>query len=77
MQRGKIAHHLFIVLLLVGVHRLRVLTEVVQPRELLPAVASEWSFTGMFSADNIRVSDENKVGPAPHTGYAARDARCD
>lgn len=49
VQRGELAHHLLVRLLLVGVHGLRVLPQVVEARELLPAVARERALAGVFS----------------------------
>lgn len=49
MQSRKVAHHLFVFVLLVCVHCLRVLTEIVQARELLPAMASKGPLPSVFS----------------------------
>lgn len=48
VERGEVAHHALVLLLLVRVHRLRVLPQVVEPRELLPAVAGERALAGVF-----------------------------
>lgn len=49
VQRGELAHHLLVRLLLVRVHGLRVLPQVVEARELLPTVARERALAGVFS----------------------------
>jgi hypothetical protein len=45
----KLSHHPFIGLLFIGVNGLSMLTKVVETRELLSAVATERTFTSMFS----------------------------
>ena len=48
VERGEVAHHLLVLVLLVGVDGLGVLAEVVETRELLAAVTAEGTFTGVF-----------------------------
>jgi hypothetical protein len=49
MQARQLAHHRLVERRLVCVHRLRVLAQVVEPRELLGAVAGEGALAGVFS----------------------------
>ena len=49
MEGRELLHHPLVLVLLVGVDRLCMLAQVVQARELLPAVTGEWSFPSMFS----------------------------
>lgn len=51
---GEVAHHRLILLLLVRVHRLRVLAKIVQARELLSTMTRERPFARMFSKSGIR-----------------------
>jgi hypothetical protein len=48
MQRRELAHHALVGLLLVCVNRLRMLTKIVEARELLSAMTSERTFAGML-----------------------------
>ena len=50
VQRGEFVHHAVVLVLLVCVDSLRVLTEVVETRELLAAVARERPLASMFPA---------------------------
>lgn len=49
MERGEVAHHLLVLVELVGVDGLRVLAQVVEARELLAAVAGERALASVFS----------------------------
>jgi hypothetical protein len=48
MKRGKITHHLLVLLLLISMDSLGMLTQVVKARKLLSAVTSERAFASMF-----------------------------
>jgi hypothetical protein len=48
MKRRKFLHHLLILLLLVGMHGLRMLSEIIEPRKLLGTMAGKGAFAGMF-----------------------------
>ena len=48
VQRRELVHHTLILIELVGMNGLRMLTQVVEARELLPAVAGEWSLSSVF-----------------------------
>ena len=48
MEGGELVHHALVLLLLVGVDGLGMLAEIVETRELLAAVASERSLSGVF-----------------------------
>ena len=48
MQRRQIAHHLLILIDLIGVNGLSMLTKIIETRELFSTVASEGAFTGVF-----------------------------
>lgn len=48
VERGEVAHHALVLLLLVGVHGLRMLAQVVEAGELLGAMASKGAFAGVF-----------------------------
>lgn len=48
MQRGKVAHHLLVLILLIGMDSLSVLTQVIKPRELLATMTSERAFASVF-----------------------------
>jgi len=50
VQRGQVAHHALVLVLFVGVHSLRVLTQVVKTRKLLGAMARKRTFTSVFPA---------------------------
>ena len=48
VESGQIAHHLLVLVLLVGVHRLRMLAQVVQSRKLFATMTRERSFARVF-----------------------------
>jgi hypothetical protein len=50
MQRRELAHHTLVGVLLVCVNGLRMLAKIVEARELLSAMTSEWTFAGMLPA---------------------------
>jgi hypothetical protein len=54
VKGSKVTHHPFILILLVSMDSLRMLTKIVETRELLATVAGEWAFTGVFSAWRVR-----------------------
>jgi hypothetical protein len=54
VERSEIPHHAFILILLVGMNRLRMLTEIVEARELLAAVAGEWAFASVLAGWIVR-----------------------
>ena len=56
MKSGELAHHVLVLVLLVGVNGLRVLAEVVEAGELLAAVTGERTFASMFP-ENIARSE--------------------
>jgi hypothetical protein len=49
MKRRELSHHALIGILLIGMDGLSMLTKIVETRELLSAMASERTFTSMFS----------------------------
>lgn len=49
VQRGEIAHHTLVLVLLVGMNSLCVLTEIVKARELFSTMTGEWTFASVFS----------------------------
>lgn len=49
MEGGEVAHHAFVLVLLVGMDGLGMLAEVVETRELLGAVASEGTLAGVLA----------------------------
>jgi len=49
VQRRQLAHHAFILLLFISMHRLRMLAQIIEAGELLPAVACEGAFAGVLS----------------------------
>jgi hypothetical protein len=49
VERRELSHHTLIGILLIGVHSLSMLTKIVETRELFSAMASERTFTRMFS----------------------------
>jgi hypothetical protein len=53
VQRGKIAHHALVLLLFICMHGLSMLTQIIQTRELFPAVTTERAFTRVFP-DGLR-----------------------
>lgn len=53
MQRGELAHHTLIGILLVGMHCLSMLAQIVETRELLSTVASERTFTGVLPVERM------------------------
>ena len=48
MKRGEVAHHLLVLLLLVGMDGLSMLAQIIKTRELLSAMTSERTFASMF-----------------------------
>jgi len=48
VQRSEVAHHLLVLLLLVGMDGLSMLAQVVKTRELFPAMTGKGTFTSMF-----------------------------
>lgn len=48
MKRGEVAHHSFVLLLLVGVDGLRMLAEVVETRKLFGTVARKRALASVF-----------------------------
>lgn len=48
VERGEVAHHPLVLLLLIGVHGLRMLAQIVEAGELLGAVASKGAFASVF-----------------------------
>lgn len=65
MQGGEITHHLLVLVLLVSMHSLGVLAQVIQTRELFPAVAGERTFASVFSVGGkqgrISARHENEI----------------
>lgn len=58
----EIAHHLLVLLLLVGVDGLGVLAEVIETGELLAAVAGKGAFAGVFSVGRRGKKDQGGGG---------------
>ena len=56
MQGGELAHHTLVGVLLVGMHCLRMLTQIVETRELLSTMAGERTFTGVLSVERTSES---------------------
>ena len=48
VEGGEVAHHGLVLVLLIGVDRLRVLAEVVEAGKLFSAMAGEGTFAGVF-----------------------------
>lgn len=48
MKRGELVHHAVVLLLLVGVDGLRMLTKIIETRELLSAVTCKWPLPRML-----------------------------
>lgn len=59
VEGGELAHHALVLVLLVGVDGLGVLPEVVEPGELLAAVAGEGSFAGVFTRNGAKNVGKN------------------
>jgi len=55
MERGEVAHHAFVFILLVGMDSLCMLSEVVKARKLLRAVAGEGALAGVFPGEKSAV----------------------
>jgi hypothetical protein len=58
VEGGEVLHHLLVLILLVRVHRLRMLSQIVETRKLLATVAAEGSFPGMFPVEMPIVSNK-------------------
>lgn len=72
VQRREVAHHLLVEVLLVGVDGLRVLAQVVEPGELLAAVAGERPLAGVFSGGTTRQPAKKHDKSATHRTCLAR-----
>lgn len=48
VKRGELAHHVFVLVLLIGVHGLRMLAQIVEAGELLATVAGEGPLARVF-----------------------------
>lgn len=48
VKRGELTHHVFVLILLIGVHGLRMLAQIVEAGELLATVACEGPLTRVF-----------------------------
>lgn len=57
MKRGQIAHHAFVLFLLVCMDRLCMLAQIVESRKLFSAMTSKRTFSSMFSNRDMRVVD--------------------
>ena len=62
MQRGELAHHTLIGILLVGMHCLSMLAQIVETRELLSTVASERTFTGVLPVERMMMIESGTEG---------------
>ena len=54
MQRGELAHHTLVGILLVGMDSLGMLAQIIETRELLSTVAGERTFAGVLSVERIK-----------------------
>jgi hypothetical protein len=61
MERSEISHHAFVLILLVGMNRLRMLTKIVETGELLAAVAGEWTLASVFAGWIVRESEVERI----------------
>lgn len=59
VEGGELAHHAFVLVLLVGVDGLGVLSQVVEPGELLAAVTGEGPFAGVFTVNGAKKIGKN------------------
>jgi hypothetical protein len=74
VKRGEVAHHAFVLILLVSMDSLRVLTKIVETRELLATVTGKWAFTGVLSAWGI--SEDEKESDDIIVAYRICLAKC-
>jgi hypothetical protein len=70
VKRSEVTHHLFILILLISVNGLRVLTQVVKTRKLLPAMARERTLSSVFSD----VPGQMLAPAEDHTTFAVASA---
>ncbi len=60
MERSEVAHHALVLVVLVGMHGLRMLAQVVEARKLLAAVTRKGALAGVFAAwgEYMRVEEQ-------------------